>query len=197
MLIANNISKCFGNNQIIENFNFSFKEGIYGLIGKNGSGKSTLLKILSNLDNDYKGELIYQDILPEEINQKRTYLPDFPDIYSFIFGYEFVSMISSIRKIDGDKYINRYSKVFTLDQILNKRFEELSLGQRKKLFATVSLIDEADYWILDEPTNGLDQNSVEEFAGIINSFAKKGTVIISDHRVDFIQRLKNFKEIKI
>ena len=58
-ITLSNISKNFGSNNVINNFNYNFKKRTYGILGKNGSGKSTLLKIIGNIITPSSGKVIY------------------------------------------------------------------------------------------------------------------------------------------
>ncbi|MFK7828041.1 MAG: hypothetical protein AB8G05_28085 [Oligoflexales bacterium] len=79
-----------------------------------------------------------------------------------------------------------FSSIVSPEQILKCR--AMSLGQIKKLFLVAILIDECPLWILDEPTNGLDQKAVNFLAFRIKQHVKnKGTVIFSEHNESFIK----------
>ncbi|MFK7824293.1 MAG: ATP-binding cassette domain-containing protein [Oligoflexales bacterium] len=182
---AQGISKSFGSKRIIHNFNHAFESGSYALNGKNGAGKSTLLKILSGLDQKFEGTVTYSF---DDLNKNRSFLPDKPTTYPFIRGRTFLEYIASIRKNDLLKYSEAANEELELNKILDLKCRAMSLGQIKKLFLVATLIDECPLWILDEPTNGLDQKAVKFLAFRIKQHVKnKGVVIFSEHNECFIK----------
>lgn len=193
ILRAEKIEKRYNGRSVFGQFNCTFESGLYVLKGRNGCGKSTLLRILGGLDSSYTGALTYTSLSGKSINHDRAYLPDTPETYPNIKGREFIEMISYIRKIDPQKYIDRYRCQFSLDGLLSLPFRAMSLGQKKKLFATVCLIDEVSLWILDEPTNRLDARALFGLKNAIRSFSEKGIVIIAEHNHECLEEVPNLR----
>ena len=194
MINVYTIIKKYGNKVILDHFDQGFERGCYCIIGPNGSGKSTLLKILAGLDKDFSGKI---DFPNGDINKLRTYLPDIPKYYPFIKAFEFIEMVCKIRDIDCAKYIDRFSVPFKLQDVLDLPLRSLSLGQMKRVFCTVSLIDEAPIWILDEPSNGLDMQAREALVSAIHNHTKTGVVILSEHNQQTIKSIGELQFIKL
>ena len=194
MITTDNLARKFENKTVLEKFSYTFTGGCYCVLGPNGSGKSTLLKILAGLDSEYGGSVS----LPENNNTKRTYLPDVPKYHPFIKGREFLEMVSKIRGIDLKKYLDRFAEDFKLHEILDLKLEELSLGQTKRLFCCITLIDEAPIWVLDEPSNGLDKVSRKRLIkSILDDTSNGGIVIMSEHNAQKLREIGEYHKIDI
>lgn len=194
---ADNITKVYHDKSVFSSFSYQFTPGVYCIQGRNGCGKSTLLRILGGLDKDYSGTLTYGNRGPSELNHLRTFLPDTPETYPNILGKEFIELIAHIRKIDPEKYVARYRDTFHIDEFLDLKFKEMSLGQKKKLFAVISLLDEVKVWIMDEPTNGLDIAAVATLQDSINTFSQHGIVILAEHKKEFLAAFRGLKVISL
>ncbi len=194
-IATNELSISFGQKKVIDNFSSYFYAGCYCLVGPNGSGKSSLLKVLAGVNKNYQGQLgLHQQ---ERYNEVRTYLPDVPKFYPFLKAREFVEMVCRVRGIDSAKYLLRFGEAFKINEFLQQPLHSLSLGQTKRLFCTVTLIDEARIWILDEPSNGLDRLSREMLVESIKNHAQENLVIISEHNMDVVESIGSVKVIPL
>jgi ABC-type multidrug transport system ATPase subunit len=106
-------------------------------------------------------------------------------------------MVCQVRKIDPEKYINRFGAVFGLKEIFPQPMGVLSLGQTKRLFASVTLIDEAPIWILDEPSNGLDRGSQEFLIQCIQNHSQDHLVIFSEHNREWIKKFPGLQTLDL
>jgi heme exporter protein A len=106
-------------------------------------------------------------------------------------------MCAAIRRIDGARYIARYGAAFGLDDFLRQRVATLSLGQKKKLLLTVTMIDEAPVWILDEPSNGLDAAGLAAVTSALSAHAERGVVILADHRGALVEAIPGVRSMPI
>jgi len=184
---AKNISIVFEKKRVITNFTYSFPAGCYALVGPNGCGKSSLLKVLAGINLNFQGKLTIHE--KTRYNEQRTFLPDIPKFYPFIKAKEFISMVCRVRGIDTQKYMLRFGEVFKIHEFFHQPINSLSLGQTKRLFCMVTLIDEAPIWILDEPSNGLDTFSKEMLIECIKNHSKGNLVVFSEHNRDVIEKI--------
>ena len=192
---AEDLSIHYGDKVVIRDFTYRFDKGCYAFVGPNGSGKSSLLRVLAGLEKNFTGNLI----LPFEgkLNEKRSYLPDTPKFYPFIRVHEFINMVCKIRSVDADKYLARFGDVFQVSSIQDQKMNSLSLGQTKRVFCLLTLLDECPIWILDEPSNGLDAPSREALSEAIQDHAKEGLVIMSEHNQAFLSSLPECRQIPL
>lgn len=175
MIKINNLSKYYGNKQILKDITISFERGnVYGIVGENGAGKTTLFRCLAELEK-YNG-----DITTDESHLKNHLGLLFTDPYFFsrITGKEYIQLLLNARKV---KLSNIQEKnIFNLP--LNQYASTYSTGMKKKLALTAILLQENKYFILDEPFNGVDIQSNIIITELIKKLKELGkTVIISSH----------------
>ena len=194
MIEVNNISFRYPGTKhnVFSNFNMSLEaNNIYGLLGKNGTGKSTLLYLISGLLRPANGEVkvdgrLATDRLPEMLKDM------------FIVPEEFnlpAVTLDTYVKINKPFYPNFSQEVlesclkdFELPQTL--KLNELSMGQKKKVYMSFALAAGTKYLFMDEPTNGLDIPSKTQFRRVIaNNMSDERTLIISTHQVHDVETL--------
>ena len=188
-----NLTKYYGKHKGIENVSFDVEQGeIFGFIGPNGAGKSTTIRTLLSLIYPTSGTatIFGKDCIEfgHEIRKDVGYLP------SEVFYYENMKVIDVLKysasfypNVDL-KRIETLSKAMDLD--LNKRIEDLSYGNKKKVGIVQGLLHEPKLIILDEPTSGLDPLMQQKFFDLILEEKKKGaTVLFSSHILSEVQKL--------
>lgn len=175
MIIVRDLSKSFGSKDVLKKINIQFEKGkVYGIVGKNGAGKTTLFRCIAGLEN-YDGE-IQSDLQPLK-NHLGLLFTD-PFYFSKITGEEYIRMLCNARK----KSINAISEKNIFDLPLNQYAATYSTGMKKKLAITAILLQGNDYFILDEPYNGVDiESNIIISEVILQLKALNKTVIISSH----------------
>lgn len=188
-----NLTKYYGSFKGIEDVNFSVNKGeIFGFIGPNGAGKSTTIRCLLNLIYPTNGEIIINGMnsVKDSIKIKNMigYLPSECNFYSDMKVYDFLEYMSQYYKGDFKERINNLCNRLQLD--MNKRIEELSYGNKKKVGIVQAFINDPEIIILDEPTGGLDPLIQEEFYRMLEEEKAKGkTIFFSSHILSEVQRL--------
>jgi len=183
---ANSISYNFEDKKLFNDFTFKVKKGEkIGVIGSNGSGKSTLLKLLTKELEPQLGrvkhgtnlDITYFDQHRSELNPKHS----LKQVLCPTGGNE-------IFLKDRTMHIAAYLKKFMFDpKILEDKVSTLSGGEKNRLLLAKSLINPGNLFILDEPTNDLDMDSLEMLLEILADYT--GTLIIVSHDRDFLERL--------
>jgi ABC-2 type transport system ATP-binding protein len=177
----------------IEDVSFSVKEGEkFGFIGPNGAGKSTTIRTLLGLikPSDGYAKILGRNIVGDtrEILEEIGYLPSEVFYYNDMKIIDLLKYSASFYKIDCSSNIKKYADSLELD--LNRKFDELSFGNRKKVGIVQALIHEPKLLILDEPTSGLDPLMQKVFFEIIEGENKKGTTIFfSSHILNEVQKI--------
>ena len=175
MIKINGLSKSYSNNEVLKNISMDFSKGkAYGIVGENGAGKTTLFRCIAGLES-YNGEII-SDITPLK-NHLGLLLTD-PYFFSKITGKEYIRLVCNAR---GKTNLELDSKnIFDLP--LNQYASTYSTGMKKKLAITAILLQENEYFILDEPFNGVDIQSNIILTEIILKLKELNKiVIISSH----------------
>ena len=152
MIRIENLSKNFGNQEVLKNVNMQFDNGnVYGIVGENGAGKTTLFRCIAGLEK-YNGQI------DSDFNPLKNYLGLLltePFFFSKITGKEYIQLLCNAR---NKKMLNIEEKnIFDLP--LNQYVSTYSTGMKKKLALMAILFQENLYIILDEPFNGVDIHS--------------------------------------
>ena len=190
-----NLTKYYGKSRGIEDVSINVEEGeIFGFIGPNGAGKSTTIRLLLSLIYPTSGEakLFGKDAIEcgPEVRKRVGYLPSEIFYYDKMKVIDLLNYSASFYDKDCKNRIKELSEIMELD--LNRRIEDLSYGNKKKVGIVQGLLHEPDLIILDEPTGGLDPLMQQKFFNIIREENKKGTtVFFSSHILGEVQELCN------
>lgn len=185
MIQIQDLSKTFGNKTALRHINLTLEEGeIYGLMGENGAGKSTLFRCISGL-NTYEGMVT----MPSKYTI--GYLPDIPFFYSCVKGVEYIEFCLKAKHIPIRKaMIDELNQSFQLP--LNDFASEYSLGMKKRLSAMALILQQNDFYILDEPFNGLDLAGCLIMKKWLRSLRQTGkTALISSHIISSLTDICN------
>ncbi|MBQ3142872.1 MAG: ABC transporter ATP-binding protein [Bacilli bacterium] len=193
VLEVKNLTKYYGKVKGIENISFILEKGeIFGFIGPNGSGKSTTIRSIMNLLNKNSGQVFIngQEFKKNDIQIKAMigYLPSEINLYDDMTVKEIFDYHQKFYNKDITKRRNELTSLLNLDE--NKKIEELSLGNLKKLGIVLSLMHNPKILILDEPTSGLDPIMQKVFFNLLKEEKKKGTTILySTHILSEISKI--------
>jgi ABC-2 type transport system ATP-binding protein len=188
-----NLTKYYGKNKGIIDLNFSIEEGeIFGFIGPNGAGKSTTIRTLLNFIYPTSGtaEIFGKDIVKEseEIKRNVGYLPSEVHYYDDMKVKDILNYSAKYYRKDCSDRIAYLAERLGLD--LNRKIEDLSFGNRKKVGIVQALLHEPKLLILDEPTGGLDPLMQNVFFELLNEESEKGaTIFFSSHILSEVQRM--------
>lgn len=188
-----NLAKFYGKQKGIENVDFRVNEGeIFGFIGPNGAGKSTTIRILLSLIRPTSGSatIFGKDCIlnASEIAVDIGYLSGEPSYYENMRVSEFLEYAAELYGKKNNKKIQELSERLNLD--LNRKIEDLSLGNKKKVGIVAALLHSPKLLILDEPTSGLDPLMQQTFFEILKEENQKGTTILfSSHVLSEVQKI--------
>lgn len=197
MIKIESLSKSYGSNQVLSNINLTFEKGkVYGIVGENGSGKTTLFKCITGIEK-YDG-IILSDLQP--LKDNIGYLQTEPFYFSKITGREYIQLLCNARSKKIENLDNKNIFELPLDQYAST----YSTGMKKKLALTAILLQENQFYIFDEPFNGVDIQSNIIILEILKELKEIGkTLLISSHIFstlndicDEIHLLKNGQFIK-
>ena len=213
-LLVKDFSTGYDNKIIINKANFELKESEWiGIIGANGSGKSTLLKGILKFNPIFCGDIFFNGqntkiFSRKYLSQKIAYLPQKINNSLNITVEELVSLGRSPYKSFWEfnldekdiKVINEAIEILDLMDLKHKYINELSGGQCQRAFLAMTLSQDPEILLLDEPTTFLDINYQLKFLDCINKLIKlkKLSVITVLHDINlacrFCDRLAIFKE---
>lgn len=193
MISIENIT--FGYNHrhmVLEDFSLTFQEGgIYGLLGKNGTGKSTLLYLMMGLLRPKKGKVSVNGTLSckrdPEVMQEMFIVPEEYDLPAIDLR-DYVHSLKPFYPRFSEELLEKCLEGF--DMKPNVNLGSLSLGQKKKVYMCVALATNTRFLLMDEPTNGLDILSKNQFRKVvITGMSEEKTIIISTHQVHDVEHL--------
>ena len=200
MIIIKNLSKSYGNKQVLKSVDLKISDGdIYAFVGSNGAGKTTTIKCMLGILSFDSGDVLYDGTSikeePLKIKQDIAYIPDNPDIYEHLTGYEYLSFIADMYETDAktkNDNIRKYAKLLEIDTKLNDRIGSYSHGMRQKIVIIAALIHNPKVIIMDEPFVGLDPLSTHTLKEIMKELTKDGKIIFfSTHVLDVAEKLCN------
>ena len=185
VILAENVSKGFGERLLFENLNFTLPpNGIVGVIGPNGAGKTTLFKMIMGMEHSDSGtfsvgetvKIGYADQSHSEIDPEKT-------VYQVLSGGTDEVMVAG-RMINARAFVSRFNFSGS-DQ--EKKCSVLSGGERNRLHLALTLKSGANVLLLDEPTNDIDVNTLRALEEGLESFA--GCCVVISHDRWFLDRI--------
>lgn len=185
VIIAENVSKAYGERLLFENLNFTLPpNGIVGVIGPNGAGKTTLFKMIMGMETSDSGtftvgetvKIGYADQSHAEIDPDKT-------VYQILSGGTDEVMVGG-RMINARAFVSKFNFSGS-DQ--EKKCGVLSGGERNRLHLAITLKSGANVLLLDEPTNDIDVNTLRALEEGLDSFA--GCCVVISHDRWFLDRI--------
>ena len=187
-----NLTKKIGNEIILKDVNTKFEnKKIYGIVGRNGSGKTMFLKSLCGFLTPTSGTVLInqKDIYKEEMFSNNVGISFSNSNYiKDLTGFENLELIANIKKqISKEDIIDALKKVNLLKE-KDKKYGKYSGGMKQKLDIAQAIMEKPEILLLDEPFNGLDDESVKLIKKLIIDLKNSGnTIIIATHIKDDIE----------
>lgn len=198
MLQFEKLCKRYGERIVFQGLRYSAGAGCVAVNDESGSGKSTLLGILAGTIEADQGEVWIDGhslgTAPLEAKSVLAYVPDDCMPYPLQTGHEYLELVASARKTVVDSHTLDLADRFGLTPHLEKRFEQMSFGTRKKIFLTATTLGEIAVVIADEPGGGLDAPARAVLIDLFKTLAKDRTVFFSSYDM-VITRACNAKMI--
>ena len=199
MIEISNLSFARGNFLIFKDVSFTVESGeVMILKGPNGKGKTTLLSNIIHLLDPLSGEVRYQGIKVDSYiaSQSFLYLGENHFAFDQLSLNQNIDYWLSIHNVTFDKKIRDQSIKYLFGELnLNKKFYQLSFGQKKKLQLLLLMLVNKPIWILDDPFNGLDNATILKITKLLSKKVNsKGTIIIASHQnLDIPHRIYELK----
>ena len=190
MIEVRDLKKQFGEVKAVDGVSFTARSGaITGLLGPNGAGKTTAIRMIGTLISIDGGSVKIDDIDvsgdPDAARRACGLLTDSRGVYARMTARENIRYYAELRGMDiarSEKTLARFVDWLDMKDILDRRTDGFSQGERMKVAITRALIHEPGNVILDEPTNGLDVMSTRALRDLIKRLKAEGqTVMFSSH----------------
>lgn len=185
VVIANGVTKAFGDRILFENLSFMLPPGgIVGIIGPNGAGKTTLFRLMMGLEKPDAGTFeVGETVKLGYVDQQHSSIEPEKTVYQVI-GQDAENISIGGKLFNARAYVARFN-FSGADQ--EKKCGMLSGGERNRLHLALALKEEANVLLLDEPTNDIDVNTLRALEEGLEAFA--GCAVVISHDRWFLDRV--------
>lgn len=201
MLNIEHLTKIYPNGKkAVDNLSLSIQSGdIYGFIGANGAGKTSAIKSVAGIHEFQKGEIYIcgnsMKTAPLQCKKQMAYIPDNPDIYEHLSGYQYINFIADIYGVplpERKRRIEKYGELFEMTSSLKNIIASYSHGMKQRTAIIAALIHKPALLILDEPFVGLDPKGAYHLKQIMQELVTMGgAIFFSTHVLDVAEKLCN------
>ena len=207
MIVAQDIHKTFVSGfwfwkqetPVLRGLNFEAHPGqVTGLLGPNGAGKTTFFRILAGLEKPSSGHIIVDGLNPwldpQSMRGRIALLPEEAGVEGGTTGYDHLWVFGAMMGLDKPSILAALKQAdsdLKLNSFWTRPFSTYSRGQKARIsLARLSMMPEASVFIFDEPSNGLDFESVARLHTFIRRLASEGkTVIVASHILSDLRHL--------
>ena len=192
------LTKAFGQKVAVDRINLDIPSGsFYGLVGRNGAGKTTTISMVTGMLQPTEGTAYVRgiDMWADPLKAKAHLgvLPDGVHLFDKLTGEQLITYSGYLHGIDKETVASRVKDLLTamdLTDAAGRAVADYSAGMTKKIALAAALVHAPSVLILDEPFEAVDPVSAANIQDILRGFvASGGTVIISSHVMDLVQRL--------
>ena len=182
----------------VDNLSFTaYKGEIFGLLGPNGAGKTTTLRMLATLIKPDSGDAVIdgKSIVKDEyaVRSKIGFLTSELKLEDFFTPNYLFDFFSELYAVPSEVAARRKREMFArfgVNKFAEVKVANLSTGMKQKISLVISLVNDPDFIIFDEPTNGLDVLTAKTVTDFILELKARGkTVILSTHIFSLIEKL--------
>lgn len=184
-LEVKNVTKTFKEKTAVNNFSMVLQSGeCVGLIGPNGAGKSTLIKVISDIINPTRGEILLNGNKISQMKKEIGYLPQYPNFYHWMTAQEtlaFMGELSGLSKEELTKAIPEILSKVGLSGEENSKVGTFSGGMKQRLGIAQALLHKPSLIVMDEPVSALDPIGRREVLNLIEEIKRETTILLSTH----------------
>ena len=196
ILSVNNVTKSFGEKQVLGGISFSAESGkAVGILGRNGAGKTTLIRIIMDVFGADSGNVTLDGNPINKHNIRIGYLPEERGLYPKRKIMEQLVYFASLQGIDKKTAISNADALFkrlNIEEYKNRRLDTLSKGNQQKVQLIATLITNPDLIILDEPFSGLDPVNASLLKDLVKDLISDGKLVLfSSHQMNYIEEFCN------
>lgn len=185
VLEVRDLAKRYGASLAVRGVSFAIRPGeILGVLGPNGAGKSTIVKMVTGLIEPTHGAVFFQGEPAAgrltEYKRRLGYVPEQPDLYGFLTGWEYLELVATLRSIERGRFRQKAEAMLEGLSLYGSRDVPIggySKGMRQRIVLIAALLDDPELLVLDEPFSGLDTASALILRHVIARLATAGKAI--------------------
>ncbi|TDK33045.1 ABC transporter ATP-binding protein [Luteimonas terrae] len=188
------VDKSFGSHAVLRQLDLQVPDrSVFAFLGNNGHGKSTTIRLITGLASADGGSV---HVLGRNIRAQRRQileevgcLIDAPSAYPNLTAHEFLSIATRLKRYP-DTEIGRVLELVALCCDRRQRIENFSLGMKQRLALAHALVGRPRLLVLDEPTNGLDPDGMQEIRGLLKMLPEHAgcTIFFASHLLDEVEK---------
>ncbi len=195
VLQTKGLTKVFGKRAAVNGIDLNVRRGdIYGFIGRNGAGKTTLIRMVAGLAHPSKGSILLfeSDDLDNQRRKTGTMIEN-PAVFPSMTAKQNLNYYCLLLGLDPNKNVNEMLTLVGLQDAGKKKAKNFSLGMKQRLAIAISLLDNPEFLMLDEPINGLDPTGIKEIRELVLKLNqdRKITILISSHILGELSKIAN------
>ena len=182
MIEIRNCSKKYGTKTVLKGINYKFEDGkMYGITGSNGSGKTLILKALTGYIKCTSGQVLQND---REIRKNNNYIEDAGIVIEnpvLVNDFTLQENLEYLRRMSNQPDsidLDYWYKFFGIEEYKNEKFKNLSLGTKQKAGLIQAFMHQPNTYILDEPFNALDKDTVTKVQRFLIQQRDAGKLVI-------------------
>jgi len=195
ILVVESVTKEYPGRVAVSNISFDVHKGsIHGFLGPNGAGKSTTMKMISGLTPLSGGKitLFGKTVTPldKELKNLVGVLPENPPLYLDMPVEEYLRFVAKLHHVKNPKEATeKVMQDLSLLEVRKRLIGNLSKGFKQRVGLAQAVVFDAPFLILDEPTNGLDPQTVVELREFIKKLSETKTILFSSHILSEVEHL--------
>jgi ABC-2 type transport system ATP-binding protein len=198
ILEARALTKRYSATTAVSDVSFSINANqVLGLLGPNGAGKSTVVKMITGLLEPSHGAVLFRGKPIQwdlgEFKRRLGYVPEQPELYGFLTGWEYLDMVATLRKLKRRLFRDKVSAMLQSFALYSSRdvpISAYSKGMRQRIVVISALLHNPMLLVLDEPFAGLDVTSALVLRRVIELLRQQGkAVLFSSPVLEQVDRL--------
>jgi ABC-2 type transport system ATP-binding protein len=192
VLETENLTKRFGEVTAVKNLSITVERGqVFGFLGPNGSGKTTTISCVLGLINATSGQVkLFGEPWRAESLQRVGVVMDLHGFYPNFSGRDNVRIFGELTGPVSDERVDEVLRLVGLADRASSKFRTYSMGMKQRLAVALALLNDPEFLILDEPTNGMDPEGIVEIRNLIIDLNRRGkTILLASHLLSEVEQV--------
>ncbi|MDS1139313.1 ATP-binding cassette domain-containing protein [Pusillimonas sp. SM2304] len=191
MLRIDNLSKRYGDHIVFQGLTQAFSPGCVALCEEDSTGKSSLLGIIAGVIAPDAGHVWIDghslSLAPQQAKTRLAYVPDNCLTFPMLTGRELLKQVAQEKNTKVDDAVLDLAYRLGLEPHLDKRFEQMSTGTRRKVFLTAAALGQPAVVVADGPSSGLDTQARAALAEQFNTWSRDRVVLFASHDAELVE----------